>query len=100
MKRRVLTDGRWFDEDKAERFKEDLRWNGSNHISRATGSQWEHEALFRTASGKWIINHWSQWQGGCDEYYEVSNEEAAAWLVANEYEPHKACVAEYEALEV
>lgn len=38
-------------------------WNGSNHISQATGSQWEHESLLRTAGGWWVLHRWSQWQG-------------------------------------
>src|SRR5690606_26064843 len=43
----------WFDDEKAERFAEDRDWNGSNWISVATGSQWHHEELYRTAGGRW-----------------------------------------------
>lgn len=62
MARTVLTDGtnRWFDKSKAERFEEDTYWNGNNLISKATGSQWDHQALYRTAGKKWILASFSQ----------------------------------------
>jgi hypothetical protein len=102
MKRIVLTDGsgRWFDIDKAERFDEDTYWDGRNMISKATGSQWHHEVLYRTAGGKWILHRWSQWQGDRESWTEVTDDAAAAWLVTNGYEPHPACAREYEALEI
>lgn len=102
MKRIVLTDGsgRWFDASKAESFEEARWWNGNNHISRATGSQWEHEVLYRTVGGKWILYHWSQWQGSRETYSEIDNERAAAWLVTNEHKPHESCEKEYAALQI
>lgn len=75
--------GAWFDPDKAACIDEDTWWNGSNQISCATGSQWEHEALYRTAGGKWILNHWSQWQGSGESWSLVTDHDAAAWLVRN-----------------
>jgi len=88
MERIALTDGsgQWFDMDKTEEFKEAEYWDGNNHISKATGSQWEHERLYRTASGRWILNHWSQWQGSIETYIEINDDEAARWLVINEQE--------------
>ena len=102
MKRRVLTDGSgsWFDLDTAEAFDEATRWDGNNHISLVTGSQWDHECLYRTASGRWVLNHWSQWQGSSESWTEVSNSEAATWLVTNGHEPHDACEQEYQALQI
>jgi hypothetical protein len=100
MKRQAICDGRWFDIDAATVFKEDTWFNGHNNISSATGSQWEHESLWRTASGKWILNHWSQYQGSAESWTEISNEEAARWLVKNNENPHEACAAEYAALEI
>lgn len=99
MKRKVLTDGRWFDADKAESFEEDTRWDGSNNISRATGSQWDHEKLYRTAGKKWIVCHWSQWQGSETTYTEISDTYAAEWLVRNGYD-HPDVADEIDALEV
>lgn len=79
MKRVALSDGNglWFDADKAEFFKEETYFNGSNHISKATGDQFEHEAIYITKSGKFILNHWSNWQGKGESYTEISKEEAA-----------------------
>lgn len=87
MSRIVLTDGsgRWFDSKKAKFWKEGTRWNGNNRVSLTTGSQWDHEALYRTAGGVYVLNHWSQYQGSRETYEEISAEEAACWLSRNEY---------------
>lgn len=90
MSQRIaLTDGsgRWFDPDKATKWEEATWWNGSNHISKATGSQWEHEALYCTPGKVWIINHWSAYQNSAETYEEATAEQAAAWLVQNGHEP-------------
>lgn len=86
MNRIALTDnsGAWFDEDKATGFDEKTRWNGSNRISVNTGSQWDHEKLYRTASGRWVLNVWSQWQGSIPSYAEIPDEDAIRWLIVNE----------------
>ena len=91
MQRIALTDefgnptGTWFDADRAIRYAEDEDWDGSNFISRATGSQWNHEALYRTASGRWILNGWSAYQGSTETYYEISPSRAEDWLIANDH---------------
>lgn len=102
MKRIALTDGsgRWFDAEKAERFEEARFFDGTNLRSKATGEKWDHEELYRTAGGRWILHHWSQWAGSVDSWREISPAAAAAWLVRNEYDPHPACAAEYAGLEV
>ena len=50
MKRVSLTDqsGQWFDSEKSEIYKENTYHDGKNWISKATGSQWEHEAVHVT----------------------------------------------------
>ena len=83
MKRITLPDGRWFDESKARQWAEDTNWDGSNHISIATGSQWEHERLYRTASGNWVLHNWSQWQGTSPGYEIITDDAAARWLGRN-----------------
>jgi len=100
MDRQVLDDGRWFDPDKAEKFEEKRRFDGHNMISLATGSQWEHEVLYRTAGGRWILHNWSQWQGSSECWDEIDNDRAARWLVRNGHEDHEACTTEINALEV
>ena len=99
MKRQPIDDGGWFDTDTAERFDEDTYWNGSNHISCATRCQWDHQILFRTRSKRWVLNTWSQWQGSSETWEEISPEQAARWLVANNHE-HEAVEAEIAQLEV
>lgn len=77
--------GMWFDADKAEVFSEDTYWNGSNHISKATGSQIEHEKLYLTKSGKWVLHSWSQWQGSRSTTEIIDANDAARWFARNEY---------------
>ena len=91
MKRQVLTDGsgRWFDLESAEVFDEDTRWNGRNKSSCATGSQWEHETLYRTKSDRWILSHKSQWEGHLPSWTEMEATAAARWLSINGYEAHE-----------
>ena len=86
IRRRVIG---WFDPTRAERFTEQTDWNGSNNISRATGSQWTHEALWRTSGGRWVLNWWSMWQQQNSElaetYRYLEADEALAWLRLNEH---------------
>jgi len=84
--------GRWFDADKAKLFDEARSWNGQNHISQATGSQWEHEELYRTAGGVWILHDWSQWQGSSPIWTIVDDATATRWLAENDH--HDAISAE------
>jgi len=96
MRRQALTDGtgRWFDLDAAERFDEATIWDGQNRISLATKSRWDHECLYKTRGGRWIRHWWSQWQGTVDRWEEISEAEAAAWLVRNEWDPEEAGLGE------
>lgn len=43
--------GRWFNPDAAKEYEEATWWNGNNHVSKATGSQWDHEKLYLTPKG-------------------------------------------------
>ena len=73
-------------------FNESTYWDGRNHISRATRSQWEHEELFKTAGGKWVLHCFSQWQGtGPGTYRQIEDEEAFEWLA---YHGHDEAVPE------
>ena len=84
MKRIALEDSGWFNEETAIKFTEDTYWNGNNHISKATGSQWEHEVLYYTKSGNWVLNEWSQRQGSRETYTKISESRAINWLIAND----------------
>lgn len=82
-----MDDGRIVDTTKAsQRWEESTFFNGNNHISRATGSQWNHETLFQSAKGSWYIEATSQWQGSSPNACWVTPSEAAVWLLANEHE--------------
>lgn len=90
MKRIALTDGSgWFDLEKATAFKEGSWWDGRNHISKATGGQWNHEILYRTKNGKWVLNAYSQSEGSRETYETITDSQAAAWFIKNEYENDK-----------
>ena len=65
---------------------EKTRWNGSNHISVATGSQWDHETLYRSRKGRYYIEHISQWQGSEPHAEWISDEEAVRWMITNDCE--------------
>jgi len=78
--------GVWFDRDSATRYGEKTRWDGSNHISEATGSQWEHEELYRSRRGAWYRYSWSQWQGSRPSWETLSEADAHAWLIAQGHE--------------
>jgi len=89
----------WFDPDAATRYSEGTRWNGNNNISLNTGSQWDHEALYRTVSGRWVLNSWSQREGSRERWYFVGPERAREWLLVNEYSSEDVEVATGEPVE-
>lgn len=86
-KRITLTDGSgaWFHSDSAVLFKEDTRWDGNNHISIPTGSQWSHQWLFYTKAGRWVLNCFSNYQGSRETYEQVEESDAVAWLIQNDH---------------
>lgn len=99
--RQALTDGsgRWFNVDSAKCFSESTVWNGNNHISVPTGSQWNHEELYHTKGGVWVLHSWSQWQGSIAQWEQVGADEAVAWLSSNGHAPQE-LARSIEALEV
>lgn len=84
---RFRIDGTVLDTDNATaEWEEETDWNGNNHISRATGSQWNHQTLYRSRKGRYYIVNSSQWQGSLDSAEWVSPQEAARWLLQNEHD--------------
>lgn len=102
MTRISLTDGsgRWFNPRAAQAWDEGCTFDGRNYISDATGSQWDHERLYHTAGGRWILRSWSQWQGSRTTYEEVTPAAAAVWLIRNGHELHESCAAQAADLEM
>jgi hypothetical protein len=70
-------------ENATDHYDEDTFWDGNNHISRATGSQWVHQTLYRSRKGRYYVEHTSQWQGSHPSAEWISNAEAARWLLVN-----------------
>lgn len=58
-------------------------FNGSNCISNATGSQWDHERLFLTKGGKWVLSSWSDWQGSTETCETIGRDQAFIWMMVN-----------------
>ena len=67
-------------------WEEATRWNGSNHISKATGTQWDHEKLYKSRKGRYYVEHTSQRQESKPRAEWVSPEEACRWLLQNDQE--------------
>jgi hypothetical protein len=68
-------------------WEEQDRWDGRNRISLATGTQWNHETLYLTRTGRYWLEHRSQWQGSTPSARWLTPEEACLWLLVNEYNP-------------
>lgn len=87
MARHKMDDGTIVDTDKArQNWDEATRWDGRNHISVNTGSQWDHEELYLSAKGRYYIRRWSDREGLAATAEFVTPQEAAAWLVLNQEE--------------
>lgn len=87
MTRYRMDDGTVVDTENATKsWKENTRWDGRNHISVATGSQWEHQQLHRSRKGRYYLERWSQWEGSTPRAEWISKHTAASWLLANEQE--------------
>jgi len=75
-----------YDLEKGTRYEEDWYWDGSNHISRATESQWDFESLTQCVCGTWIKTSTSARQESGPARYEVlTPKQALAWLVRNKH---------------
>jgi hypothetical protein len=66
-----------------DRFQEDEYFNGHNHCSINTDSQWEHQDLYLSRLGFWYIVQWSQREGTKDKAWKISENEAVEWIALN-----------------
>lgn len=77
-----MQDGTIVDTENARQsWEETTDWDGSNQISRATGSQWEHRKLYCSRKGRYYLECWSQRQGSIARAEWISEHEAARWLL-------------------
>ena len=73
-------------ENATAKYPEERDSNGSNLIGRSSGSQWHDQTLYRSRRGRYYVEHCSRVQGQMDHAEWVSPEEAARWLLLNEYD--------------
>jgi len=86
MTRYRMDDGTVVDTNNANQsWDEDTRWDGRNHISLATGTQWDHQTLYRSRKGRFYLEHTSQWEGKTPSAEWVSHRTAVSWLMTNEH---------------
>lgn len=84
MKTYKMEDGTVVNIDNAQQsWEEASDWDGRNHISRPTGSQWEHQTLYRSAKGRYYLVHESNRQGTPPHAEFITPAQAAAWLTLN-----------------
>jgi hypothetical protein len=82
-----MEDGTVVNTDKARQsWDEATYWNGHNHISKATGSQWNHETLYESRKGRFYKVWWSQYEGTASRAEWLDEHEAVRWLLHNEQE--------------
>jgi hypothetical protein len=75
------------DTDRAQdSWADGTRWNGQNHVSLATGSEFITETLYLSAKGRWYIEVKSRWQGSTDNARFIEPREAALWLLRSDHE--------------
>lgn len=75
----------WFDLDKvAEAVKERTEWDGHNTVSAQPIGRYEHQVLYRTAKGRWVLHTWSQYDGVMPTYVFIDDDRAKVWLTVNE----------------
>ncbi len=77
IKRQSTGDGRWFNLATAQKFCDSFDDEGRT----------EHEDLYRTAGGHWVLNHWSQYEGSPEFWLWQTDDEASKWLVRHDHYP-------------
>jgi hypothetical protein len=63
-----------------------LNGTATTTSAKATGSQWNHETLYKSRKGRYYVEHSSQWQGSRPHGEWVSPEAATRWLILNNHE--------------
>ena len=78
MNRQAIDAGGWFDRDAA------TKYTGAE--GDYYSDDWHGQDLYRTASGTWIVCHYSCVQGESDRWIVVDSRAATRWLVENKYD--------------
>lgn len=70
-----------FDRSKAE------RWSDKDDYHEAgSGGPGAGQAVLRTATGKWVLQHWTLWQGQEDRHEFITEGVAREWLLRNDFD--------------
>jgi hypothetical protein len=67
----------WFDYEQARAWQ-DRDHNGNGSLGRGRGT-----GIVLTASGKWVGQRWTSWQGEEYTHVYITPDEAREWLIAN-----------------
>lgn len=67
----------WFDSSKAH------EWSDRDYNGNGSGGTGRGQAVIRTAGGRWVLEHWTAWQGEKATYEYISDETAKDWLLRN-----------------
>jgi hypothetical protein len=66
-------------------WEESSYFDGNNHISNATGSQWEHQKLYESSKGNFYIVSESYGAPSTAEF--VDDKHAVEWMLQNDEDP-------------
>jgi hypothetical protein len=67
----------WFESAKA------AHWTDRDHNGNGSGGTGRGQAVYRTAGGKWVLEHWTAWQGETATHQYISDATARDWLLHN-----------------
>lgn len=78
----------WFDRDAASKFSEHTDWDAQRQcrVSVNTGSEWDHQMVYRTAGGRWVLHTDSsdkRSDAPAPRYSYVTDDVAREWLLRN-----------------
>ena len=86
MRKQELTDnsGRWFDVDTARIFQEAIVLApDATPVSRAAGNSWEHETLYLTLEGTFVMHFADDHNPTLNQFVEWNVKRAVKWLLSN-----------------
>src|SRR5262249_38996559 len=79
--------GEWFDRELARAF-EARDVHGPKLSRRTTHSQSDHETIYYTRTGRWVVSRSSEERRARPTYTQIELAEAAQWLVAHGWKDH------------
>ncbi len=78
--------GRWFDLQSARSWPEAVMLaSDGTPVSRATGNSWEHETLYLTTHGSFVLGFFDEHNPSHTQFVEWDQTRAVKWLISNGY---------------